>query len=92
MIKGRWLKGVALICGFIGALICGGSITYPVAENAWVGGFPIPAYGWELINNKAGWEDVVSPLTLPIMLIDFLIGFAVFGGVALWLLGRKGST
>jgi hypothetical protein len=82
--------GVTVVAGLIAGGLCGGCVTYRVSDKLRIGGFPIPAYAWEK-SSSLGWVDFVSPLTLPIMAIDFLIGFFVLGGIVFWLLNRKGK-
>ncbi|MHC4471768.1 MAG: hypothetical protein ACYS99_12480, partial [Planctomycetota bacterium] len=64
-----WIMGLVL------ALISV-SIPWPCGSEARVLGFPVPAAVFEQFTNASGesyWLDFVSPLTLPLLLVDFAL-------------------
>ena len=75
---------IAIIVGLVGGGVFGGCVMYRVSENVKIGGFPIPAYAWERLESGA-WIDFVGPFTLPVMVIDFLLGLCLCGGIVYWL-------
>jgi hypothetical protein len=82
---------LAILIGLLGGGFCGGGVAYSVSERLRIGGFPIPAYCWERLDS-GGWVDFISPLTFPIMTIDFLLGFCICAAMVWWLgrlWGRK---
>jgi len=77
----------AIAVGLAGAAVCAGLVTYPISDKTRIGGFPVPAYAWER-SDQLGWVDFVSPLTVPIMALDCVVGFLLCGGTV-YLLGPK---
>lgn len=82
---GAFLAG---LCGGVGCAV----IVYPISADARIGGFPIPAYAFQRLDQSEGWIDFVSPMSFPLLVIDFFLGFYFFWWMVLRFGRRFGSS
>jgi len=68
----RWRMGLWVIGGVLAVLAV--TVTWPSGNKVRFLGFPLPGAAFELVATGAEpyWADFVGPLTLPILVIDFV--------------------